>query len=122
MDIFRFLIFILVGILAGTISGFLGIGGATIIMPILIYFFGFSQHEAQGTTLLLMVPPIGILAALTYYKKGYANVPVAIFICLGFILGAFLGAKCAISIPEKLLRKLFALYLLIISFHMFLKK
>jgi uncharacterized membrane protein YfcA len=122
MDIFKFLLFILIGLFAGTISGLLGIGGATIIIPALIYFFGFSQHEAQGTTLLLMVPPIGILAAWTYYKKGYANVPVAIFICLGFIIGAFFGAKVAVSIPEKLLRKLFALFLLIISIHMLFKK
>ena len=122
MDIFKFLLFILIGLFAGTISGLLGIGGATIIIPALIYFFGFSQHEAQGTTLLLMVPPIGILAAWTYYKKGYANVPVAIFICLGFIIGAFFGAKVAVSIPEKLLKKLFALFLLIISIHMLFKK
>jgi uncharacterized membrane protein YfcA len=122
MDIFKFLLFILIGLFAGTISGLLGIGGATIIIPALIYFFGFSQHEAQGTTLLLMVPPIGILAAWTYYKKGYANVPVAIFICLGFIIGAFFGAKVAVSIPEKLLRKLFALFLFIISIHMLFKK
>jgi uncharacterized membrane protein YfcA len=122
MDIFKFLLFILIGLFAGTVSGLLGIGGATIIIPALIYFFGFSQHEAQGTTLLLMVPPIGILAAWTYYKNGYANIPVAIFICLGFIIGAFFGAKFAVSIPEKLLRKLFALFLLIISIHMLFKK
>ncbi|MGC8976305.1 MAG: sulfite exporter TauE/SafE family protein [Candidatus Ratteibacteria bacterium] len=118
----NFILFIILGIFSGVISGLLGIGGATIIVPALIYFFGFSQHQAQGTTLLLMVPPIGILAALTYYKKGYADIPTAIFICIGFFIGAYLGAKIAISIPEKILRKIFGLFLLIISFHMIFKK
>jgi uncharacterized membrane protein YfcA len=122
MDIFKSFLYVILGLFVGWISGFLGIGGAVIIIPALIYFFGFSQHQAQGTTLLLMVPPIGIFAALAYYKKGYANVPVAILICIGFVIGAFFGAKYAVSFPERLLRRIFALFLLIISFHMLFKK
>lgn len=118
----NFFLLLVVGVLAGGISGLLGIGGATIIVPALVYFFGFTQHQAQGTTLLLMVPPIGILAALTYYKKGYADIPTAIFICIGFFIGAFFGAKIAVGLPEKILRRLFGVFLFIISIHMIFKK
>jgi hypothetical protein len=68
---------ITVGLLAGVVSGLVGIGGGVIVIPALIYLFGFSQHIAQGTTLAMLVPPIGILAALTYYRQGYVNLGVA---------------------------------------------
>jgi uncharacterized membrane protein YfcA len=78
------LLYLLLGLVAGIISGLIGIGGGTIIVPVLVFFFGLSQHQAQGTTLALLVPPIGFLAAWTYYKQGYVNLQIAAFICLGF--------------------------------------
>ncbi len=76
------ILYILIGLLSGTISGLIGIGGGVIIVPSLIYLFKLSQQQAQGTTLALLVPPIGLLAAWTYYKQGFVNLNMAIFICL----------------------------------------
>ncbi|MEG3439025.1 sulfite exporter TauE/SafE family protein [Pannus brasiliensis CCIBt3594] len=112
------LLYIFLGLLAGFLSGLIGIGGGVIIVPSLVFLFGFSQHEAQGTTLGLLVPPIGILAALTYYQQGYVNVKVAILICIGFFLGGLLGAKLATNLSNVLLEKVFGIALLIIALKM----
>ena len=107
--------YLVLGLVAGVLSGLMGIGGGIIIIPALVLIFGFSQQLAQGTTLALMVPPIGLLAAWAYYKAGFVDIRVAVFICLGFFVGGFLGAKCATAIPEQVLRKLFGLLLLLSS-------
>ena len=112
------LLYLLLGLVAGTLSGLIGIGGATIVIPALVLMFGLSQHMAQGTTLALMVPPIGILAAWTYYQKGLVDLKIAGFVCLGFLLGGLLGAKLAIGIPEQILKKMFGIFLLIVSLRM----
>jgi hypothetical protein len=85
-------------------------------------FFGFSQHSAQGTTLALMVSPISLLGAWAYYQQGYVDLKVTIFVCVGFFLGAFLGAKFAIGIPEVFLRRIFGTALLFIAFKMIFTK
>jgi len=115
------LLYILIGVFAGMASGLIGIGGGIIVVPCLIYLFGFSQHAAQGTTLAMLIPPIGILAAWAYYKQGHANLPVAGLICLGFVLGGYLGAKLAIGLPEVILRKIFGACLLLIAGYMIIK-
>ncbi|WP_319423628.1 TSUP family transporter [Pleurocapsa sp. FMAR1] len=112
------LLYILLGAFAGALSGLIGIGGGVIIVPSLIFLFGFSQQEAQGTTLGLLVPPIGILAAWTYYQQGYVNFKVAALICLGFVLGGLLGAKLAINLPSNILEKIFGILLLLIALKM----
>ena len=114
-------LFIILGVFAGMVSGLIGIGGGIIVVPILIYIFGFSQHAAQGTTLAMLIPPIGLLAAWAYYKQGYANIPVAGLICLGFVLGGYFGAKLAIGFPEVILRKIFGVCLLAIAGYMIIK-
>lgn len=111
-------LYLILGVMAGALSGLVGIGGATIIIPALIFMFGLSQHMAQGTTLALMVPPIGILAAWTYYQKGYVDFKIAGFICLGFLLGGLIGAKFAVNMPAPLLKKIFGIFLLIVSLKM----
>lgn len=115
-------IFIVLGIIAGVASGLLGIGGGLVLVPALVYLFGFTQHQAQGTTLALMVPPIGILAAWTYYRHGDVNLKVAGLICLGFIVGGLLGAQWAVAIPKDMLRKTFGIFLLMIALHMIFVK
>jgi uncharacterized membrane protein YfcA len=75
------LLYLLLGLVAGSFSGLIGIGGGTIIVPALVFLFGLSQHQAQGTTLALLVPPIGFLAAWTYYKQGYVDLRIAALIC-----------------------------------------
>lgn len=111
-------LYLLLGLLAGVLSGLIGIGGGIFIVPALVFFFGLSQHQAQGTTLALLVPPIGILAAWTYYKQGYVNLEIAAFICLGFFLGGLLGAKIATNLSNVVLGKVFGVALLLISLKM----
>jgi hypothetical protein len=107
------------GIFAGYVSGIVGIGGGVVIVPALVLIFGFSQHTAQGTTLALLIPPIGIFAAMSYYQKGFVDVKSAIIICIGFIIGGLLGGKMAVDIPENVLRKIFAALLIILGIRMF---
>jgi uncharacterized membrane protein YfcA len=112
------LFFLLLGLVAGVFSGLIGIGGAIIIIPSLVLLAGMSQHIAQGTTLALMVPPIGLLAAWTYYKSGFVDLKIAGLICLGFFVGGLLGAQFATKIPDELLRKIFGVILLVASLKM----
>lgn len=107
--------FIVWGVIAGILSGFLGIGGGIILVPVLGLIFGLSQHQAQGTTLALMIPPIGLLAALKYYYEGNVNLRMAIFICLGFFFGGYIGAVLAHYIPDTILRRIFGLVMLFVS-------
>jgi hypothetical protein len=111
------LIYLALGLVAGTASGLIGIGGGVIIVPVLC-LLGYSQHQAQGTTLALMVPPIGLLAAWTYYRQGYVNLKVAGLICLGFFVGGLLGARFATAMPAEALRKVFGVAMLIIALRM----
>jgi uncharacterized protein len=112
------LLVLLIGLAAGVLSGLLGIGGGILLVPCLVYVFGLSQHAAQGTTLALMVPPIGLLAPWTYYKEGYVDVRIAAVICLGFFLGGLFGAKFATSINEEFLKKVFGIALLLVAVKM----
>ena len=119
MNVFLYL---LLGLVAGAFSGLIGIGGAIIIIPSLVLLFGLSQHVAQGTTLALMVPPIGLLAAWTYYKQGFVDFKIAGQICLGFFFGGLVGAKFAADVPDDILRKIFGVILLIASLKMIFYK
>ncbi len=113
---------LVLGLCAGILAGLLGIGGGILLVPALIYLFGLSQHRAQGTTLALMVPPIGLLAAYTYYRQGFVNIKIAALVCAGFFIGGLLGAKVAVDVPDALLRKFFGVALLIMGIKMILQK
>ena len=115
MNPYTFIGLLFLGIISGYFSGLVGIGGGVIIVPALVFIFGFSQHTAQGTTLALLVPPIGILAALSYYQKGFVDMKSAIIICIGFIIGGFIGGKMAIGLSEDLMKRIFAIVLIIIG-------
>ncbi len=88
----------------------------------LVFLLGFSQHMAQGTALAAMIPPIGLLAAYEYYKNGYVNIPVALLIAAGFIIGGFAGAKLSAHVDENILKKIFGLILFLISIKIFFDK
>jgi uncharacterized membrane protein YfcA len=120
--IMNIILYLLLGLVAGTFSGLIGIGGAIIIIPALVLLFGLSQHTAQGTTLALMVPPIGLLAAWVYYRQGFVDLKIAGLICLGFFVGGLIGAKFATEIPDQTLRKVFGVVLLLASLKMILSK
>ena len=113
---------VLIGLSAGSISGIIGIGGGIIIVPALILFFNLPQHLAQGTTLALLVPPIGIFAAWNYYKQGNVDIKIAALICVGFVLGSFFGSKFALNISELALRRTFSVVLMIMGIYIFFKK
>ena len=114
--------YILLGITAGIFGGVFGIGGATILIPALVYFFGLTQHQAQGTTLAIMVPPIGLLAAWRYYQSGNVKLGMAALICAGFFVGGYLGASLAQHIPELLMRRMFGFFLMLVALKMVFTK
>jgi len=113
------ILYILVGIIAGTLSGLVGIGGGIIIVPLLVILFGLTEHQAQGTSLAILSIPVCIVAAWSYYKSGYVNLPIAAFVALGFVVGGLLGPKIALPLPDETLRKLFAIVLMAIAIYMF---
>ena len=113
---------LVLGLCAGILSGLLGIGGGILLVPALVYLFGLSQHQAQGTTLALMVPPIGLLAAYTYYQQGFVNIKIAALVCVGFFVGGLLGAKVATGIPDSLLRRIFGVALLLVGLKMIFQR
>lgn len=119
MTLLALLGLIVLGMVAGYFSGLVGIGGGVIIVPALIFFFGFGQHQAQGTTVALLIPPIGILAAWNYYQKGYVDIKTAAFISVGFILGGYFGSKTAVLLSQNFLRRLFAAILVLLGIKMF---
>ena len=106
------------GLLTGVIGGLFGVGGGEIFIPLLIYAFGFSQHQAQGTSLAVLLPPIGLLAALRYYRAGHVDWTTAGLLALGFFFGASIGALIATRIHGELLRRIFGGFLLLVSLHM----
>lgn len=111
--------YVLLGLAAGILSGLIGIGGGIVIVPALVFLFGMSQHQAQGTTLAMLIPPIGILAALTYYKAGFVDIKVAALIALGFFAGSYLGARFSVNLSDATLEKVFGVALVLVGLKMF---
>jgi uncharacterized membrane protein YfcA len=109
---------LLIGLMAGFVSGALGVGGGIIIVPSLILFLGFSQHMAQGTSLAILLLPTGILAVMQYYKNGYVDFKVALILMILFVVGAYLGSLVSTNIPDKMLKKIFGIFMLLVSIKM----
>ena len=109
---------LLLGVAAGIAGGLVGIGGGIIVIPALVYLFQFSQHRAQGTTLAMLVPPIGILAAWAYYRNGLVDIRAALLLCSGFLVGGFVGARFSLGLSEHMLQRTFGVGLFAISLHM----
>lgn len=114
--------FVFLGLAVGVLSGMVGVGGGIVLVPALVYFYGFSQHMAQGTSTAMLLPPIGLLAAYTYYKHGYVDVRAAALICAGFVFGGLFGAKLAVVLPKDTLRRGFGILLLVVSTRMIFGK
>jgi uncharacterized membrane protein YfcA len=111
-----------IGIFAGFAGGALGIGGGVVMIPALVFFLGFPQHLAQGTTTAAMVLPIGILAAYVYYEKGFVNFPIALVMAGGFLIGGYFGGKIAVQLDPAILKKVFAVFLIILAVKMLAEK
>jgi uncharacterized membrane protein YfcA len=118
MNTFTIIMLIIVGLAAGTLAGLVGVGGGVIIIPALVYILGFTQKEAQGTSLGILLLPVGILAVANYYKQGYIDIKAVIIISLAFVIGGFLGSKLALSISQDTLRKIFGTLLLVLAIKM----
>jgi uncharacterized membrane protein YfcA len=115
MTIQTVVMLVLVGLLAGILSGLVGLGGGVIIVPALVFLLGFSQHQATGTSLGILLLPAGIFAVLNYYQKGFIDVKVVLLIFVGFLAGGWLGSKISLNINETLLKKIFAIVLVLIA-------
>ncbi len=115
-------ILLLIGLGAGLVSGLLGIGGGLLVIPALVLFLNYSQKSAQGTSLGLLLPPIGLLAVLNYYKAGYVNLKAAGIMVITFIIGSYISSKFVVSMPESIIKKIFAVFLLFYSLKLFLGK
>ena len=113
---------VIIGLSAGIISGLLGVGGAIVIVPALVYFFGMTQHQAQGTSIAILLFPIGLLAFWNYYRNGYVNFRFAIVVMVAFLLGGYLGSLFSAHIPDKALRILFGILLFVVGAKMIFEK
>ncbi len=122
MSIADVTLIILIGFVAGILSGTLGVGGGIVLVPGLVFLLGFTQHQAQGTSLAMMVPPVVILAAYNYYKHGHVNVQTAVILIFAFIAGAYLGSLLAVNLPDKILRRIFGFFMLFVAVKMILGK
>ncbi len=115
MDIQTILLLILVGIAAGMLSGLVGVGGGIVIVPALVLILGFSQKLAQGTSLGILLLPVGILGVMQYYKQGYVDIRVVLIISAAFLIGSYFGSKFALSLPQETIKKIFAVFMIIIA-------
>ena len=109
------IILVLIGLFAGMLSGLIGIGGGVIIVPCLVYFLAFTQKNAQGTSLGLLMLPVGILGVLQYHKMGHVDFKLIGILAIGFVLGSFLGSKLALTISDGNLKKIFAVIMILIA-------
>lgn len=122
MSLSTFFWLVLIGLLSGTFGGMFGVGGAVIMIPALVYFLGVDQHVAQGTSLAVMLPPIGLFAAYNYYKAGQVNIWYAVIIAATFMIGGYFGSKIALNLPENLMKKIFAVFLILFAVRLLFSK
>lgn len=114
---------IIIGLLAGILSGFMGVGGGVIMVPLMLLLLGYNQHEAQGMSLAVLAVPVTFIAAYTYHVSGSPiNWKYAGIIALFFVVGGFVGSKFAIAVPQNVLKKIFAVILVIAAIKMFFSK
>jgi uncharacterized membrane protein YfcA len=112
------LIVLVIGAFAGAFGGFIGIGGGLIVVPCLVYFIGMSQHTAQGTSLAMMLPPIGAMAVYNYYKQGQVDFKVAAILSVSFIAGSFFGSKIALALSADQIKKAFGVIIILLGIKM----
>ncbi len=122
MTVSALILILAIGIITGIVAGMFGIGGAIIMVPALVFVMGFGQHMAQGTSLAVMLPPIGIIAAWNYWKAGQVNIKFALILAAAFLIGSYFGSKFALNIPQNVLKKLFGVLLLLVALKMFFSK
>lgn len=122
MSLYTIIVLALIGVVAGILSGFVGIGGGILIVPALVFLLGLTQHQAQGTSLALMLPPIGILAVYNYYKADSVNWKYALIIAVCFVLGGFLGSKLSLALSPQKVKRIFGVFMLLVALKMIFSK
>lgn len=122
MTISQLVILIVAGLMAGFVGGTLGVGGGIIMVPVMVFILGMTQHDAQGTSLATMLAPIGILAVMNYYKAGHVNIKFTIVLMVTFIIGSWFGSKWAINLPAKTLKQIFGVLMIIAATKMIFGK
>jgi uncharacterized protein len=122
MNLTTIIILIMIGLMAGVFGGMFGVGGAIIMVPALVYFLGVDQHTAQGTSVAIMLPPIGLFAAYNYYKAGQMNIWYAVIIAFAFLAGGYFGSRIALALPENLMKKIFGILLLLVALRIIFSK
>lgn len=122
MDFNTVILLVLAGLVAGVLGGFMGVGGGIVVIPILVYVLGTSQHTAQGTSLAFMLAPVGIFAFINYYKAGYVNVKYAIIIAVAFMVGSYFSSKWAVQMNTDTLKKVFGALIILVGIKMLLGK
>jgi uncharacterized protein len=108
----HFLLILLIGLVAGVLVGLMGIGGGTVVVPALVYLLGMDQHTAQGTSLFMLLPPLGLGALIVYWKKGKVDLPAGILCALGFLVGGWLGGHVAVGLSSRTLQTFFGAFLM----------
>lgn len=122
MDVQTILLLVALGLFAGFAGGLIGVGGGVIVIPALVLIFGMSQSTAQGTNLAVMLPPIGLLAAMNYYKSGLINIKYAIILAIFSFIGGYFGSKLAVNVDQSLLKKIFGIFMLFVAYKMLVGK
>ena len=122
MTAIQIITIILIGLAAGLLGGTLGVGGAIVVIPSLILLLGFSQHQAQGTALAFMLPPVTLLATINYWKAGFVNWKIALILSLMFFIGAYFGSLLSIQMPDKILKKIFGIFMLFVALKIIFSK
>ncbi|MFT3843809.1 MAG: sulfite exporter TauE/SafE family protein [Lacibacter sp.] len=118
MDTTTIIAILIIGFAAGILSGMVGVGGGIIIVPALVFFLGFTQHQAQGTSLGLLLLPVGILAVMNYYKAGNIDLKIVGLMAVTFVAGGYLGSKWSLMLPQETVKKIFAIFLFYTAFKM----
>ena len=118
MSLHVIIILLIIGLAAGILGGLIGVGGGIIIVPSLIYFLGFSQKEASGTSLGILLLPVGILGVLQFYKAGYVDMRTVWLVSFGFLVGSYFGSKIALRFSQETVRKIFAIVMILIALKM----
>lgn len=122
MTLNELIIILATGLVAGFLSGSMGIGGGIIIVPSLVFIMGFSLQQAQGTSLALMTIPVMLVATINYYKAGSVNLKVALLMALTFVIGGYIGSKISVHMPERIMKKAFGVLMIIAAIKMMISK
>jgi uncharacterized protein len=122
MKMNEIILLIITGLIAGMLGGMFGVGGGIVVIPALIFIFGMTQHQAQGTSTAFMLLPVGMLAFINYYKAGHINIKYATILAITFFIGSYFGSKMAINISETSLKKIFSIFIILAGIKMFFGK